>query len=246
MSFGTNLQYLRKMNNTMTQDQLAEKMSVSRQTISKWEADEAYPEMEKLIRLCELFSCTMDDLLRKDMKTNTDAYSPVQIKTVERFRMARYVIISPQPENDVLDYINRWAEKSGLTEATGGLLNIIGWDFPFVSSEQQNVYGLRGYAAAAVLPDHFSPKCGGAEIAWQESREYAVITITEPFKAPFELIPNAYKQIMKYLDMNGIKKTASNGIVCFERVYHQEGVCYMDVFIAVDSLVKTAQVYQFR
>ena len=39
MSFGQNLQFLRKMRNGMTQEDLAEKMSVSRQTVSKWELD---------------------------------------------------------------------------------------------------------------------------------------------------------------------------------------------------------------
>ncbi|MDZ5034613.1 helix-turn-helix transcriptional regulator, partial [Clostridium perfringens] len=56
MSFGQNLQFLRKMHERMTQDELAEKMNVSRQTISKWEMDSAFPEMEKAITLCKLFS----------------------------------------------------------------------------------------------------------------------------------------------------------------------------------------------
>lgn len=67
MSFGENLQYLRKREN-LTQENLAEQMEVSRQTISKWEACSSYPEMEKLLQLCELFSCTMDDLMRGNME----------------------------------------------------------------------------------------------------------------------------------------------------------------------------------
>ncbi|WP_322545952.1 helix-turn-helix transcriptional regulator [Clostridium perfringens] len=55
MSFGQNLQFLRKMHERMTQDELAEKINVSRQTISKWEMDSAFPEMEKAITLCKLF-----------------------------------------------------------------------------------------------------------------------------------------------------------------------------------------------
>ncbi len=66
MSFGTNLQYLRKKNE-MTQEALAEALAVSRQSVSKWESDGAYPEMEKLLALCELFSCTLDDLVRGDL-----------------------------------------------------------------------------------------------------------------------------------------------------------------------------------
>ena len=37
MSFGQNIQFLRKMRNKMTQEELAEKLGVSRQTVSKWE-----------------------------------------------------------------------------------------------------------------------------------------------------------------------------------------------------------------
>ena len=48
----------------LTQEQLAEKLEVSRQTISKWESGVSYPEMEKLLQLCDLFNCNMDLLLR--------------------------------------------------------------------------------------------------------------------------------------------------------------------------------------
>lgn len=51
MSFGQNLQFLRKMRNKMTQEELAEKLAVSRQTVSKWELDTAYPEINKLVEL---------------------------------------------------------------------------------------------------------------------------------------------------------------------------------------------------
>lgn len=63
MSFGENLQFLRKKNN-ITQEQLAERLGVSRQSVSKWESDGSYPEMEKLLQLCEMFSCNMDSLMR--------------------------------------------------------------------------------------------------------------------------------------------------------------------------------------
>lgn len=67
MSFGENLQFLRKKNN-LTQEALAEKLEVSRQSVSKWESDSAYPEMEKLLQICELFSCNLDTLLRGDVE----------------------------------------------------------------------------------------------------------------------------------------------------------------------------------
>lgn len=66
MSLGENLQFLRKKND-ITQEQLAEKLEVSRQSVSKWESDTTYPEMEKLLQLCQMFHISMDDLIQKDV-----------------------------------------------------------------------------------------------------------------------------------------------------------------------------------
>lgn len=67
MSLGENLQFLRKRDN-ITQEQLAEKLDVSRQSVSKWESDTTYPEMDKLIQLCQMFHCSMDDLVHGYIK----------------------------------------------------------------------------------------------------------------------------------------------------------------------------------
>lgn len=84
MSLGENLQYLRKREN-LTQEQLAEKLSVSRQTISKWESDAGFPEMEKIFTLCDLFSCNMDELLRGDMTTNSKEEQNLYDSWMNRF-----------------------------------------------------------------------------------------------------------------------------------------------------------------
>ncbi|WP_390133658.1 helix-turn-helix transcriptional regulator [Bifidobacterium apicola] len=67
MSFRTNVQYLRSQRN-MTQEQLAMLVGVSRQAVSKWESDKAYPEMDKLLAICDLFGCTLDDLVLGDVR----------------------------------------------------------------------------------------------------------------------------------------------------------------------------------
>ena len=66
MSFSDNLQVLRKRNN-MTQEQLAEQLEVSRQAVSKWESGQSYPEMEKLLIICDMFHCDMDSLVKGDL-----------------------------------------------------------------------------------------------------------------------------------------------------------------------------------
>lgn len=235
MCIGSNIQYLRQAK-SMTQQEMAEALSVSRQTVSKWEMDQVYPEIPKLKKLCELFHCSMDALLNEDLQKSQGAYSEIVIKEVAGFRMARYVMITPCPENDVNAYMDRWALDSGLLDVSDFKPKRIGWDFPFVSMEQQNRFGLRGYVAAYILPDGFEPKCPGAEIAGQETAKYACITIRDPFSRAFELIPGAYKKILEYLGMNGFKENSnSTALACFEYVYEENGVCFMDVHIHVDS-----------
>ena len=69
MSFKENLQYLRGSRN-MTQKQLAMLLGVSRQAISKWESEKAYPEMDKLLMLCDMFGVTLDDLVMGDVRAS--------------------------------------------------------------------------------------------------------------------------------------------------------------------------------
>ncbi len=63
MTLGEKISKLRKENN-ITQEQLASMFGVSRQAISKWESDVAYPETDKLLKMSEMFKCSLDYLLR--------------------------------------------------------------------------------------------------------------------------------------------------------------------------------------
>lgn len=66
--FGDNLITLRKMNH-LSQEELAEKLGVSRQTVSKYETGEALPDIEKSRVLAELFQVSMDDLVNYERET---------------------------------------------------------------------------------------------------------------------------------------------------------------------------------
>ena len=54
----------------MTQEQLALMLGVSRQSVTKWEAEKSYPEMDKLLKLCQIFDVTLDDLVQGDLTTS--------------------------------------------------------------------------------------------------------------------------------------------------------------------------------
>ena len=62
-----NLKKIRKDHN-LSQEQLSELLGVSRQAISKWESSAAYPEMDKVIQICNEFNLNIDDLLNKDIR----------------------------------------------------------------------------------------------------------------------------------------------------------------------------------
>lgn len=76
MSFRTNLQYLRAERH-MTQEQLAMLLGVSRQSVTKWEAEKSYPEMDKLIKMCQIFECSLDDLVQGDLTDREPAPTAV-------------------------------------------------------------------------------------------------------------------------------------------------------------------------
>lgn len=62
MNFGENLKKLRKAKK-LSQEDLAEKMQVSRQSVSKWETGAAYPEMNNILELCKILHCRINDLV---------------------------------------------------------------------------------------------------------------------------------------------------------------------------------------
>lgn len=65
MSFGDNLRKVRKERN-ISQEGLAELLNVSRQAISRWEQNNGYPEMEKMITLADVLNVSLDYLVSGD------------------------------------------------------------------------------------------------------------------------------------------------------------------------------------
>lgn len=220
MSFGKNLQYLRQLSGNMTQEALAEKTGVSRQTISKWEMDAANPEMDKAFELCRIFNCTLDHLFHDEMDKRSDKYSNLRVETVAGFRFVEHTVISTDPEGDALDRVHQYAKEYKITNP-----KIIGWDFSKLSVEQIHVYNMHGYTAALLVPDGIA--MGEHEIREQPEHKYAAIHIDKPFEDPFVTIPGAYGTLNDYMRTNGLAYDAECVIPCFETNGDS-----MDVYIA--------------
>ena len=69
MTMGEKIQDLRKRSG-MSQDALAEQLGVSRQAVSKWERNEAYPDTENLIAISRFYNISIDDLINKSLSLN--------------------------------------------------------------------------------------------------------------------------------------------------------------------------------
>ena len=67
MELGNRIKELRKAQN-INQDELAEKLFVSRQTISNWENDKSYPDIQSVLLLSEIFGVSVDQLLKGDVE----------------------------------------------------------------------------------------------------------------------------------------------------------------------------------
>ncbi|NLL30370.1 MAG: helix-turn-helix transcriptional regulator [Clostridiales bacterium] len=67
MNFSEKLQILRK-EKRLSQEGLAEKLNVSRQAVSKWESGQSFPELDKIIILSDIFSVTVDELVKDNIE----------------------------------------------------------------------------------------------------------------------------------------------------------------------------------
>lgn len=86
MNFGRNIAEMRKKNG-MSQENVAEKLGVSRQTISKWEMNETLPDICQSMELAKLYGVTVDELLddtEADVKELQDAIDKVSDRTAEK------------------------------------------------------------------------------------------------------------------------------------------------------------------
>ena len=143
-------------------------------------------------------------------------------QSVPAFRYVIYTAISVDPESDSIDRIRKIAKEHG-----DNYPKIIGWDFPYLSQEQINVFNMHGYTAAWVLPENITPD--DLEIKEQKEQRYAAVHIESPFDNPFVTIPNGYKTIDEYMKTNGLKHVCDGIIPCFETDGEN-----MDIYIACE------------
>ena len=103
MKFNENLKYLRK-EAKLTQEQLAEKLNVSRQAVTKWESGQSLPDIQNLKEMADMFEVTMDALVG-DIGTKKESVINKKINDIGYFIFATVVIIGICIIS-VMEYIN--------------------------------------------------------------------------------------------------------------------------------------------
>lgn len=69
----------------LSQEELAEKIFVTRQSVSNWENGKTYPDLQSLLRLSELFSLSLDELIKGDIETMKEEINKVEIDKLNRW-----------------------------------------------------------------------------------------------------------------------------------------------------------------
>lgn len=105
-----------------SQEELAEKMGVSRQSISKWEGAQSVPDMNRILKLSEVFHVSTDYLLRDDMEELPCTVNPLEeAEPLESSKGEVLIKVSLETANEYLEH----CKKSSVSIATGVMLCIL-------------------------------------------------------------------------------------------------------------------------
>ncbi|MFS0661917.1 helix-turn-helix transcriptional regulator [Niallia alba] len=75
-----------RLKHNMSQQQLGEKLNISRQSISKWERGESYPSIELLIKISDIFDITLDELVKGDNSLKEKIIKDSQVLAYPRWK----------------------------------------------------------------------------------------------------------------------------------------------------------------
>ena len=202
MALSENLQYIRARHN-LTQEQLAEQLDVTRQSVSKWESSLSFPEMDTLLKLCDLYDVNLDTLLRGSLEqsqvSDTARYDQFRNRFTWRVSLSVFGILM----GVVLSLL---CEARGLPEEICGavLLLIITVATVVLVASGVGLWGKGPAAAPVFLRRRAEAKCPSPSdgAAWLADQGWEVDP--EPTGQMEVVVPARFDQI--YESYNDIQK----------------------------------------
>ena len=107
MSIGSRIYEFRKANN-MSQEALAEQLEVSRQSVSKWETDTATPELDKLLKMCDIFEISLDELVgrqKKEARSDPTGDSKIKASTFTLVKTVGCILLALSLIGSILAFL---------------------------------------------------------------------------------------------------------------------------------------------
>ncbi len=126
MSLGNKLAEARKKQN-LTQEQMAEKLGVTRQAVSRWESDAAYPETDKIVRMAQLLDVSCDYLFKDGLAEDGKA-APGPVTRLLREAVGKKVQLTFYEDSElgfgydwctILDFDGSWANVEAVKVKKG-------------------------------------------------------------------------------------------------------------------------------
>ena len=124
MKFNENLKYLRKKEG-ITQEQLAEKLNVSRQAVTKWESGQSLPDIENLKEISYIFSVSIDSLVG-DIESKSTAKIKKKINDIEYFIFGIVILILAQLIS-VVDFIKQTVNNDDIIIVSSIIMGVMGF-----------------------------------------------------------------------------------------------------------------------
>lgn len=156
----------------LSQDALAERVFVSRQTVSNWENDKTYPDLESLLLLSDVFGISLDQLVKGDLETMKQEINAQEIAKFHRNSLIMTVfflllLISPIP---LAHYLGWWGMAVYL------LIAAIGIWFAFQVDQHKKQYNIQTYKEISAFLE--GKPLDGIEKAREEGkRPYQIVLI---------------------------------------------------------------------
>lgn len=143
-------------------------LGVSRQSVTKWEAERSYPEMDKLLRLCQIFDCTLDELVSGDLTTREPDPHPISLPS--------------GPAADTCGY-DEHMRRFALRISTGVALCVLGLAACIAIGETGTIAGVRTEALAACAL--FACILAGVALLIPAGMEHSSFVKAHPFVQDF-------------------------------------------------------------
>ncbi len=109
----------------LSQEELAERVFVTRQSVSNWENGKTYPDIHSLLLLSEVFGCSLDELIKGDLEVMKQEISGEKIKRMNRYTgvlggLMLALVLLPAP-------LLKWFDTAGFLLVMGPLAVVCLW-----------------------------------------------------------------------------------------------------------------------